>query len=357
MSIFSSSNSYLGIDIGTSSIKIVELKKQEGKVRLLTYGFSENLLNSEQADVKRTAEIINQVYQQAGAVSRSAVAALPTFSVFSSVLNLTGVVKKDMASAVHWEAKKVIPLPLEEMILDWKRIKESEGGDSPLRREASKSSKANVKVLLTGAPRSLVKKYMEIFKGARINLLSLETETFSLIRSLLGNDKAAVMIVEMGANTTDISIIDQSIPILNRSIDIGGVTITKSISHYLNVNWQRAEQFKYDLGISSIESQSDIIPKTIIETISPIINEIKYTLNLFENKESKGKKKIEKIILSGGSALLINFTNYLSKILDINVIIGNPWARVSYPIDLKPMLDEIGPRMSIAIGLAMREIE
>lgn len=350
MSIFSSSNSYLGIDIGTSSIKIVELKKQEGKVRLLTYGFSENLLDSEQADVKRAAEIVNQVYQQAGAVSRSAVAALPTFSVFSSIINLTGVVKKDMASAVHWEAKKVIPLPLEEMILDWKRIKESG-------REDSNSSKANTKILLTGAPRSLVKKYMEIFKEARINLLSLETETFSLIRSLLGNDKAAVMIVEIGANTTDISIIDQSIPILSHSIDIGGVTITKSISNYLNINWQRAEQFKYDLGISSIESQSDIIPKTIIETISPIINEIKYTLNLFKDKESKGEKRIEKIILSGGSALLINFTNYLSKILDINVIIGNPWARVSYPIDLKPMLDEIGPRMSVAIGLAMREIE
>lgn len=350
MSIFSSNDSYLGIDIGTSSIKIVELKKQEGKVRLLTYGFSENLLNSEQADIKKTVEIVNQVYQQAGAISRSAIAALPTFSVFSSIINLTGVVKKDMASAVHWEAKKVIPLPLEEMILDWKKIKENGAVDK-------KSSKANVKVLLTGAPRSLVKKYMEIFKGARINLLSLETETFSLIRSLIGNDKSAVMIVEMGANTTDISIIDQSIPILSRSIDIGGIAITKSISSYLNVDWQRAEQFKYDLGISSIESQSDIIPKTIIETISPIINEIKYTLNLFKDKESKGKKKIEKIVLSGGSALLINFTNYLSKILDMNVIIGNPWARVSYPIDLKPMLDEIGPRMSVAIGLAMREIE
>jgi len=346
MGLFSSSASYLGVDVGTSSIKVVELKKEGGKARLLTYGFSESLSNLKQVEVKQISEIINQVCQKAGTVSKNAVAALPTFSVFSSIINLAGVNKKDIASAVHWEAKKVIPLPLEEMILDWKKIEED--------KDNNKNSQANVKVLLTGAPRSLVKRYIEIFKNLRINLLSLETETFSLIRSLLGNDKSVAMIVEMGANTTDISIVDQSIPVLNRSIDAGGVTITKAISNNLGIGWERAEQFKYDLGISSIESQRDIIPKMIAETISPIINEIKYTVNLFQ---SKNKKKIEKIILSGGSALLINFNNYLSKILDMNVIIGNPWSRVSYPVDLKPMLDEIGPRMSIAVGLAMREIE
>ncbi len=356
MSIFSPNISYLGIDIGTSSIKIVELKKEGGKAKLLTYGFSERLQGTEQADVKQISKIINQVYQQAGVVSKNAVAALPTFSVFSSIINLTGVSKKDISSAVHWEAKKVIPLPLEEMILDWRNIKKSEK-DNPLRREASKNNKeikASTKVLLTGAPRSLVKKYVEIFKSVQINLLSLETETFSLIRSLLGNDKATVMIVEMGANTTDISIVDYGIPMLTRSIDVGGLTISKAISNNLNIGLERAEQFKYDLGISSIESRENVIPKTITETVSPIVNEIKYALNLFQNKNKKG---VEKIVLSGGAALLINFANYLSKVLDMNVIIGNPWARISYPIDLKPLLDEIGPRLSIAVGLAMREIE
>jgi len=363
MSIFSSTNSYLGIDIGTSSIKIVELKKQGGKARLLTYGFSESLQDTGQADVTQISKIIDKVCRQAGVVSKNAVAALPTFSVFSSIINLAGVDKKDIPSAIHWEAKKVIPLPLEEMILDWRKIEEGGKGNSlrrQLRREASETSKnnkeikASAKVLLTGAPRSLVKKYIEIFKNAQINLLSLETETFSLIRSLLGNDKATIMIVEMGTNTTDISIIDHTIPILTRSIDVGGLTISKAISNNLNIGLERAEQFKYDLGISSIESQENVIPKTITETVAPIVNEIKYGLNLFQSKNKKG---VEKIILSGGAALLINFANYLSNALDINVIIGNPWSRVSYPIDLKPLLDEIGPRMSIAVGLAMREIE
>ncbi len=344
MSLFFSNESCLGLDIGSSSIKIVELKNDHGKVKLLTYGFSENLNDLDHADPREIAAIINKICREAGTVSRKAVSALPTFSVFSSVINLAGVNKKDLPSAINWEAKKVIPLALEEMILDWKKIEPAEAG----------GDKNNTKILLTGAPRTLVKRYIEIFKNAQINLLSLETETFALIRSLLGNDKSTVMIVEIGAKTTSFNIIENSIPMLNRSIDIGGWTITKAIASSLNIGLERAEQFKYDLGISSLDSADNAIPKTITESISPIVNEIKYALNLYQNKSNK---KVDKIILSGGSALLVNFTAYLSKILNLNVLAGNPWSRISYPVELKPLLDEIAPRLAIAIGLALREME
>jgi len=361
MGLFSFNNSYLGIDIGSSSIKVVELQKLKGKARLLTYGFSESLegevKDDWQKDVKYTAKIINKICEEAGARSRSAVAALPAFSVFSSIINLSNVTQKDISSAVHWEAKKVIPLPLEEMVLDWKIVKEGEErkeNKTDKKNKRNKEKKDNFKVFLTGAPKTLVKKYIEIFKEAQINLLSLETETFSLTRSLLGGDKATVMIVEIGTSTTDISILKRDIPMLNRSIDIGGLTITNAISNNLNIGAKRAEQFKYDLGITSIESSEDAVPKTIMETINPIINEIKYMLSLFQGKSNE---RVEKVVLSGGSALIPNFVNYLAKILDLNVIIGDPWARISYPMELEPVLKEIGPKLSVAVGLAMREIE
>jgi len=350
MGLFSSApNSYLGIDIGTSSIKVVELAKEKGQAKLLTYGFSEYSGEGQddwQNNTDFIAKSINKICKKASTNSKNAVSALPTFSVFSSILNLSNISKKDIASAVHWEAKKVVPLPLEEMILDWRKVEDY--------KSESKNGKNNIRVLLTGAPRSLVKKYIETFKKAQINLLSLETETFSLVRSLLGNDKSTIMLVEIGANTTDVSIVDNSIPILNRSIDVGGGTITQAISDQLKIGADRAEQFKYDLGISSMDSKEDVIPKIIIESISPIVNEAKYAANLFQ---SKNVKKIEKIVLSGGSAFIPNLTNYLTKALDMKVIIGNPWNRISYPVDLEPLLNEIGPRMSVAIGLALREIE
>ncbi len=295
-----------------------------------------------QDDVKHIAKIINKICDKAGVHSRTAIAALPTFSVFSSVLNLSNVNKKDLAAAVHWEAKKVMPLALEDMILDWKMVDDSEA-----------NKEGNTKVLLTGAPKVLVKKYISIFKEAQINLYSLETETFSLIRSLLGNDKATIMIVEIGNSTSDISIAKNSIPMLSRSIDVGGLTISRAISDNLKIGLERAEQFKYDLGISSLTGDKDAIPKAILETISPIVNEIRYTINLFE---SKGNNKIEKIVLTGGSALLVNLANYLAKTLDMKVIVGNPWARIAYEKDLEELLNEIGPRLSVAIGLAMRGV-
>lgn len=351
MGLFSSTNSFLGIDIGSTSIKVVELKKDAGKPELISYGFSENKKarqNDWQKDTSQAAEVITKICAESGIMGKSAVSALPTYSVFSSVLNLSNIIKKDISSAVHWEAKKVIPLPLEEMILDWKRI------ETTIDKNEKKSGNGNLKVLLTGAPKTLVKKYVEIFRKAQISLLSLETETFSLIRSLVGNDRSTVMLVEIGAGTTDVTIVDNTIPILSRSIDVGGITITKIISERIQTDYSKAEQFKYDLGIASIDSAGDEVPKIITEAIAPIVNEIKYAINLFQNKN---KKKTEKIILSGGSALLPNLVNYLSKILDIKVIIGDPWARINYPQDLKPLLQEIGPKMSVAIGLALREME
>ncbi|MFH1745318.1 MAG: type IV pilus assembly protein PilM, partial [bacterium] len=344
MSLFTSINSYLGVDIGSSNIKIVELAKDNERPRLLTYGFSEDIKNFDwQKNVKTTAQIINKICDEAGVSTKSAIAALPTFSVFSSVLNLSNVNKRELSSAIHWEAKKVIPLPLDEMILDWQEIK-----------DGANNKNNNIKVLLTGAPRTLINKYIEIFKEARINLLSLETETFSLIRSILGNDKSRAALVEIGAGTTDVSIVDKGIPMFNRSINVGGMTITKALSRNLNITTERAEQFKYDLGISSIDSHEGNVPKIIIETVSPIVNEIKYALSLYEKKN---KGKVDKIILSGGSSLLPNLPNYLSKILNIKVVIGDPWSRIQYHQDLRPLLNEIGPGMSVAVGLALRNMD
>jgi len=347
MGLFSSNtNSYLGIDIGSTSIKVVELKKAGSEAKLLTYGYSENInydnlsKRNSTEDVKKTAKIISNIRKNADTVSHHAVSALPAYSVFQSVISLADLNNQDVSSAINLEAKKIIPLPLEEMILDWKEIEISQ-------------EKGTKKYLLTGAPKVLVKKYIDIFKEAQLNLISLETETFSLIRSLIGNDKNSIMIVEIGANTTDMLIVDNRIPLLSHSIDLGGIAITKAIADSLKIGFERAEQFKYDLGINSLDSEDDIIPATIIETISPIINELKYSINLFQ---SKNNKAVEKIILSGGSSLLRNLPNYLSKVLNIKVVVSSPWSRVSYPIDIKPVLAEIGPKMSVAVGLALRQI-
>jgi len=346
MSILKTNSSFLGIDIGGTSIKIVELEKSTNGPRLVTYGFSENPKAGSvdwQNNPEKTANLINKICSESGTSSRSAVSALPTFSVFSSILNLNKVNKKEIDSTVRWEAKKVIPLPLEEMILDWNYI-----------NQTPEEKKNNIfRVLLTGAPDVLIKKYIKIYKSAQISLVSLETETFSLVRSLVGQDKSTVIILDISSSTTDVTIVDDGIPMLNRSIDVGGLAITKKISQKAGISMEHAEQIKYDLGIDFLYSGDSKISKIVADAVSPIVNEVKYAMNLFGEKY---KKKTEKIILSGGGAMLPDLNGYFAKVLDMKVIVGDPWARVDYPDDLKPLLHEIGPSMAVAIGLALREM-
>lgn len=368
MALFSSKKSYIGIDLGTSSIKVVELESEKGRPRLITYGFAEQstdvIKSDSQEAQKEIVSALKAITSQAKVSTIKAVAALPSFAVFSSIISLPAMSKKDLVAAVRWEAKKFVPMPLEEMILDWKVLnsdkhedKEGENGDKKDDKQkavlATNSAK-NIRILLTAAPKTLVKRYVDIFKQANLQLISLETESFALERSLIGNDRSATMIVDIGAIACDISVIVDGIPILNRSVDIGGNTITKAIANSLNVNLDRAEQFKRDFGMSTGgDATQGQIPRTIEFIVSSIINEIKFVLNLYQNQ---GERGIEKVVLAGGSSFLPNLTTYLEKALNIKVFIGDPWARVIYPVDLKPVLQELGPRFAVSIGLAMREI-
>jgi type IV pilus assembly protein PilM len=368
MALFSSKKSYIGIDLGTSSIKIVELENEKGKPKLITYGFSEQSTDIVKSDSQETQKEIvaalKAIISKAKVTTPKAIAALPSFAVFSSIISLPAMSKKDLVAAVRWEAKKFVPMPLEEMILDWKVLDGGKGEEKDDKKDKKKDKKEknvqpasgskNIKILLTAAPKTLVKRYVDIFKQANLQLVSLETESFALERSLIGNDHSATMIVDIGAIACDISVIVNGIPILNRSVDIGGNTITKAIANSLNVNIERAEQFKRDFGISAGgDSSQGQIPRTIEFIVSSIINEIKFVLNLYQNQ---GEKPIEKVVLAGGSSFLPNLTEYLEKLLNIKVFIGDPWARVVYPVDLKPVLQELGPRFAVSIGLAMREI-
>lgn len=352
MKLFSSDDNslFLGIDIGDSSLKMVELKKKGKQILLSNYAFSENVSEvnfNKIEDVKYLASAINKVREDAGIKSRRAVVALPTFSVFSSIININNFDQKNLSASVAEEAKKVVPLPLEEMTIDWRVVPDA-NGKIPTR--------GNLRIFLTGSPKKLVKRYVDIFKEAKLSLMSLETETFSLVRSLVGNDKSTVMVVEIGANSTDLSIVSESIPVLNRSLAVCSSTITKALAEKMGVDFAQAEQFKIDMVGALGEQEADHekqLPKLITDTIAPIITEIKYMLEFYY---SQNKQPVEKIILSGGGSLFLGLVEYLSKVLDINVIIGDPWSRIQYPAELEPVLKEVGPKLSVAIGLALREI-
>ncbi|MBI2637245.1 MAG: pilus assembly protein PilM [Parcubacteria group bacterium] len=384
-------SSFLGIDIGTNSIKLVELESVGGRPRLVTYGMVEvesSIARSTDAggdalDNQKIAGALSALLKKTGARSRSAVAALPNFSVFSSVISLPKLGEKQLAEAVQWEAKKFVPMPIENVVLDWKILDEEEqkeaSGESSEPSERSDKSRQDAQnqsaapaeknsslaackvvahILLTAAPRHLVERYVAIFKLAGVALLSLETESFALARSLVGNEAGAILIADVGSLTTDVTVIRKGVPVFSRSINVGGSTVTRAIADGMGISVERAEQFKRDTGIAAAGNSPQQpgaggVVGIIQQSFSPVISEMRYTLE----REQRAGGPIEKILLTGGSAFLSSLPSYISTSLNVKVFIGNPWARVSYPKDLGGVLEQIAPRMGVAIGLAMREIE
>ncbi|MEI6627280.1 MAG: pilus assembly protein PilM, partial [bacterium] len=342
MGLFFNKVNYLGIDIGTSSIKVVELANFNGRPRLVTYGFTERKLTEERdvsdliSNESEVVAIVNDICKKSRTTTKKVIASLPNFSVFTSILTLPQMPKKDLESAIEWEAKNIIPIPLENVNLDWTVIKESEeerqeasldkraeiiGQENKPFHTINAKNKNNIRVMVTGANKDLVAKYMGIFHKTGLNLISLETENSALIRSMIGADLSSVMILDLGASTSSIAVVDKGIPVLSRTIDVGGLAITRSVAVSLNVGLDRAEQFKQDLFLGGEELESPL-PALVEKSFAPIMQEIKYALNLFEEQQGK---KVEKIILTGGSAMLGNLASHLSKSLSINCYLGDPW--------------------------------
>jgi type IV pilus assembly protein PilM len=357
------SEGYLGVDIGASGIKIVECVNEKGKPRLANYAFSvEPLETVGKKDLRlvpeETAALLQKIIAKAKMQGTRAVASLPTYSVFTSVITIPEVERKALTEEIKEKAKRIIPLPSEEMVLDWKVLpspeepKESAPVSAPTSIPSqegliAEKPKRMIRVLLTAAQRKLVENYVQIFKLAKLDLVSLETEAFALIRSLVGNDRGTTMLVDIGAVNADLSVIKDLTPILNRSLSVGGIHISKTLAENLSTDLRRAEEIKKDLGLS-LQTQGPA-REALKEIVAPIIHEIRYTAQLYGGP-------IEKIILTGGSAYLPSFPEYLQEALNVRVVIGNPWSRLIYPKGLEGVLQEIGPRFSVAIGLAMREI-
>lgn len=369
-------NSYLGIDLGAGGVKLVELQNEKGRARLFTYGFTERTVQAQTTpfieDPQRAAELLKKIAAKARVSTQRAVAGLPISSVFNAVITVPKGNEREIRDAVQWQAKKLIPIPVEEMALDFKTIAPATAVPTKSTAAPSKSKDdtkeaivdakkedKNVQVLITGAKKVEVQKYVNVFKQAGLELISLETEAFALIRSLIGKDRATTMIVDIGAVRTNIIIVERGVPFVTRSIDMGGISLTNAMSKTLSMDVEEAEHMKCDIkGLQTLYPDEGL-PKIFEGTIGPMLTELQYSMNLYAGQagEETPIKVIEKIILTGGATAIPALATYLSKHLNMRVYSGDPWARIVYPDDLRPVLDEIGPRFAVGVGLAMRDIE
>lgn len=360
----------LGVDLGPSGVKIVELQPEKGRMRLSTYGYSEFAVQTAEPfafleNPDKAVAAIKQIIKDSGMRATRAIAALPSGSVFQTIVTIPIPKddKEDLKRLIETQAAKLLPMPLSEMILD-SNVLDKEllpKGEGKEKREKEKEKEGeeiqtnekqkHIRVLITGAPKVLVEKYVDLFRKAKIELVSLETEVFALIRSLVGKDKSRIMLVDMGLAQTHITVIDKAIPYLTRNMNIGGAAVTNALATSTGVGFADAERMKRDLGLQGATQEP---PKVIKDALQSVVHELRYALELYTQQTFHDNSTVEKIILTGGSAHLPGLDPYLTAQLNVNVYVGDPWARIAAPPALRPVLEEVGPRFAVALGLAMR---
>lgn len=350
--LFSKSKNQLGIDIGTSNIKLVELKPTDKGFVLQTYGIASSASNLSAKDshsaISQTAGVLRELMKRAGVTTNKAVASLPNNVVFTSVIELPKIPENELKKAVEFEAKKYIPLPMEEVALSWTVLL-----DHPIKvtRETNlgqlKPDDTKQKILITAVPTIVIDNYVKMFQMAGVEPQALEIEALALIRSVVAEDMTAMLLIDIGAKSTSINLVDNGYLRLSKNLSVGGDSITTTISQSLAVNFSRAEQFKKDFGMTA---QGQQIPQVMRPVLDIIKNESMQLINIFE---SHGEH-IGHIILTGAGSKLPGFAEYIAT-LGRPVTLANPWSHVSYPADLKPVIEPLGLNLGVAIGLAMRQ--
>lgn len=339
--------SLLGLDIGTHSIKLIEMGVSGSNHTLLAAGSiptpPKALSSTLEADHRAVAAAITQLIKETGAKSDSVALALPESQVFTRVIEVPALSPRELSSAISWEAEQYIPLPLDQVNLDYSIL-----------REAKETGTGKMDVLLVAAPKNLLEKYLTIIEMAELVTAAAETEIIATARALsrsVANVKNGALLVSLGAQTTDLAILRNGVLAFTRSISAGGEALSRALVSGLDFNTSQAEEFKRTYGLEQDKLQGKIVAavKPIMDTI---IGEIKRALAFYTEKHKD--ERVETILLSGGTAKLPGMVVYIAQNVGIEAQLANPWVGVTRDPRFK-ILDGEGPTFTVAAGLALRD--
>ncbi len=350
---FTSPKNYLGIDIGTTSVKMVELHHADSILELVNYGFLESyghlerLNNAIQTSTlkmmdQEIIELLKILVKNSGVKTAETVASLPAFSAFTTLLEIPMMSAEDMIKAIRFQAKQYIPLPISAVTIDWVKVGE--------RTDAQ--GNAVQQILLVSVPNEQIQKYQTIFRGAGLNLVSLEIEGLSLARALTAGEKQTAMIIDIGSRSTSISVANGGHLKFVGQTDFAGGSLTQTISAGLNIRVRRAEDLKKLRGLKGAGGEYEL-STLMLPILDVIISEAQRVRN---NYEKGYNDKVEKVIVSGGSANMLGIIQYIQEQIGLPAVKANPFSRIRYPSAMEPLVGELGPEFAVAIGLGVKPL-
>lgn len=358
-----SDTNVIGIDIGSSAIKIVQLAKVRGRAVLKTYGSLAlgpyaNLAIGQATNLApdRLAEAIKDLIRESNVTTVSAGVSIPIRSSLVTLVEMPAMSESQLKQMIPIEARKFIPVPISEVALDWWIIPKE--GDKSFDFDPEAKSKMpersqKVEVLLVSIHNEVLNGYNNVVSAAGIRTTFFEIEMFAAIRALIDREIAPVAIFDMGATSTKIYIAERGVVKESHIINKGSQDITMSISKGLSVPIEKAEKIKRNLGEGSTADQKNIYD-IISLTLDYIFSE---TGSLLLTYQKKHNKSISKVYLTGGGVAMKGFFELARSKFETEVVMGNPFGKVEAPAFLSDILKQAGLDFAVAVGVALRKLQ
>ncbi len=343
-----SSKRVVGFDLGSTSIKVVELLEEDGIVTLTTYGeiqtgpYAKGVVGEKvQLEVKEEQEAVIDVLRESGVTAKEAVYAVPLSSSFVTVVNFTVSEGEDVDGRVRAEARKYIPIPIKEVTLDWAEINRGESTEE-LKKE----------VLLAAIQNDSLRKMSNLMQYINIPDQPTEIECFSLIRGVLKDTDQTTAILDLGGSASKLYISRSGLIERIHRVPVGGAQITNVIAKEKESDFVTAEAIKRSSKVS--EEDKSIIFKVHSQQLGRVLQEFRKVISQYEQLHNES---IEKIILTGGVSVYPELKAIVSEVLERQVVIGSPFSKVAYPAFMEDVVNEIGPSFAVALGAALRKFE
>lgn len=335
----------LGIDIGSHSIKIVEISSERNQVTLLNAAAiltpPRALGSTTETDRDSIANAIKKLVHDARIGTKSVHVALPESQVFTRVIDVPQLSRQELSAAIRWEAEQYIPLPLDQVVMDFSVL-----------QEAKDTGTKMMQVLLVASPKVLIDKYVGYIEQSGLGVVSIETEIISACRAL-SRSVASVrtsMIVSLGAQTTDLAILRGGILTFTRSISAGGEALSRALVQGLGFHQNQAEEFKKTYGLDRRHLEGKIV-QAVHPIMDLIVSEIKRAKAFYEEKYPG--EHVDVVMLSGGTARLPGMVAYMAEQITVETHIANPWVGITKDARFAA-LDNEGPVFCVAAGLALK---
>ena len=342
----------IGIDIGSSSIKVIQLTESEGRYTLNKFGLDvlapEIIVDGTVMDSVRCVETLQKLIKEQDIATRDAVISVSGHSVIVKRVTLPQMSEDELAESIKWEAEQYIPFDINEVNMDFQILSTFTGADG----------KQQMNVLLAAVKKDKLSDYTSLIIEAGLTPVIVDIDSFA-IENMYNinyemNENETIALVNIGAGITNINILQGGMFAFTRDISIGGNRYTESIQKDLGLSFENAEKIKKG---EEVEGAEFLEVDSIIENVSTeITSEIIRSFGYF--KATMGSEKINKVLLSGGSSKIRNLDSFLQERLELPIEFINPFKMINIPPSFDAeYIKSIAPLAAVAVGLGVRRLD